>query len=413
MDQDNLNLSLSDAIFRFRYLIGIALTLTIVAGFGYSSYQPAVIPRIAEVSHSTGTVNLALSPATINIDPNTSQDIIVTINSDNNHTTAVAVELEYDPTTLTVNSITQGDFLSNSLSSAKIEGGKVKFTYAAPPDSGGTEGSGTLATISVTSKEVDSILSFNTQTIATTKESITYDADGKPISTNALHTALDSKVVINPADDPADDPAENYLTTSLRTTTNPTCTNISLSWDSVNNAPGYYVNISKNNSFTDHISSNKLSGSTNSYTFTSLDHNTTYYSRITLASIPDFPQYSPVFEVKTKDCSPATSPTPTPSNSPTPTPSITPSPSPTGNIITRIFKRSSPTPKPSASPRSRGSSLTSPPPATNRIDFTGSLNDIFGTQPEESTPSESSTPGFFQRIILGWQAIFSKLTSIL
>ena len=369
MDQDNLNLSLSDAIFRFRYLIGIALTLTIVAGFGYSSYQPAVIPRIAEVSHSTGTVNLALSPATINIDPNTSQDIIVTINSDNNHTTAVAVELEYDPTTLTVNSITQGDFLSNSLSSAKIEGGKVKFTYAAPPDSGGTEGSGTLATISVTSKEVDSILSFNTQTIATTKESITYDADGKPISTNALHTALDSKIVINPADDPADDPAENYLTTSLRTTTNPTCTNISLAWDSVNDAPGYYVNISKNSTFTDHTSSNKLSGDATSYTFTGLDHNTTYYSRITLASIPDFPQYSPVFEVKTKDCSPATSPTPTPS--------------------------------------------ISPSPASKGLDFTGSLNDIFGTQPSSEQLEDVDSPNFFRKIILGWQAIFSKLSSIL
>ncbi|MBT7912361.1 hypothetical protein HN588_00470 [Candidatus Bathyarchaeota archaeon] len=180
--------NLTSFIYRFRYLLGSSLVFALVFGIGYISYRPAIIPRIAQVSHPTGTVKLTLSPSTLNTNPNSTQVITLTADSGGSNVSAIQAELEYDPTTLTVNSVTQGDFLANSLSTAKIENGRVKFAYAAPPDSGGINGSGTLATISITTSSTNSRLSFTTETQAATTQS----------KTNALLSAIDANIVVDP-----------------------------------------------------------------------------------------------------------------------------------------------------------------------------------------------------------------------
>ncbi len=367
-------------IFRLRYLLGSSFIFAVIIGIGYSSYQPTSPIHINEVRYETGSVDLSFSPTTLELDPNTTQDLTLTINANNSLVNAVVVELEYDPATLTVNSITQGDFLSNTLSSGTIADGKLRFTYAAPPDSGGIDGFGTLAIISITSSNVDSILSFNTQTQAVVAES----------NSNALHTATDSFITITSVNDSIND----YPTTSLTLAANPTCTNISLSWDPIKNAPGYYLDLSTTDNFTNFNSSNRLSGSTIRHTFTNLSDNTHYYARITLASIPNFPQFSSIFQVNTKDCSIADNNNQ--NNTPTPIPTSTP-------IIT---------PTPSSTPLPTQTSLIDTTPQSNQPNFTGTLNDIFDSKSQDQDVPPTNNPGFFQRIFLGWRAIFNRLSSI-
>ena len=105
----------------------------------------------------------------------------------------------------------------------------------------------------------------------------------------------------------------------------------------------------------------------------------------------------------------SSAPTPTP----TPTSSPSPSPSPTPSIKPSVKPTVKPTPKPSlkSSPSPISTSTTplfvapSPLPSSNI-----SLNDVFKEQAElAQTAKEIQKPNFFEKILLGWQAIFSTI----
>ncbi len=94
---------------------------------------------------------------------------------------------------------------------------------------------------------------------------------------------------------------------SITLSATPSCNNISYRWTAVTGAAGYYLDLSKTSNFSDFVSSDRLSASTTTYTFSSLDSNTNYYARITLADISNFPQYSTKGPIKTTVCATSTS----------------------------------------------------------------------------------------------------------
>lgn len=386
--------------------------------------QPSQQISINEVNNQEGSIVLALSPAALELAPNTESTLTLSIDTKGSRVSGVAVELDFEPNNLQVLEVNQGSFLANTLSSPKITGGQVAFTFAAPPDSGGIEGTGTLATIKIKSSAESARLSFTTQTQAYAVEH----------PTNWLKSASDANITVNsalpsaspsilPSPDPSSpadsaDPADSanpitYNKTSLKLGGDPTCTNLSLAWDKVSNAPGYHVDISESANFTNYKSSGKLASSKSTHTFTGLTHNTRYYARITLADIPGFPQFSQAFEANTKNCSSnntsgtSSTPTPDPTNAPAPTPSPTPSPSPTPkSLVQKIISGFSKSPSPKPSPSLQPAPSLAPPASPSPFD--GSLNDIFTETPLNSI-ADSSEPGLLQKILLGWSAIFQRL----
>src|SRR3989344_2150429 len=130
-------------------LNSILLLAVIGLGVWYYSSTKGTLPQIAQVSHQAGSVNLKLEPATVTVAVNTETTINMTINTTTAKVSAAAVELAYNPAKLQVTSVTAGDFLTIVLVQSTIANGKINFTLAAPPDSGGKQGSGTLATIKV------------------------------------------------------------------------------------------------------------------------------------------------------------------------------------------------------------------------------------------------------------------------
>lgn len=126
---------------------------------------PIGINEIANVS--TGIIDLSLSPATLSIAPGAEQSIDLKIVAGTTKVTAAEIILAYDPAIIGTPTVTQGSFLSNTLSSPKVEGGKITFTYAAAPDDGGKSGSGTLATIKIKPVSVgDATIAFAEGTAA-------------------------------------------------------------------------------------------------------------------------------------------------------------------------------------------------------------------------------------------------------
>jgi len=397
----------------------VAVILLILAAGAYSLFRTLPTrPGINEVSNPDGIVNLSFTPNPLSVEPDSEHDLTLNLDTGGELATGVSVVIDYDPSLLTVLSVTRGDFFTNSLSDATIENGQIKFTYVVAPDSGGIEGSGTVALVRIKSSSVDSRLSFSSQTMATVISR----------QTNALKTASDAVITVvavepstepstKPSSEPSAEPstsaAPTYGKATLRVASDPTCTNLALAWDKVANAPGYYLDLSETHNFTNYKSSPRLSSDKSSYTFIGLKHNTQYYARITLASIPNFPQHSAILEVRTKDCS-STNPedtnssTTTPSPSPSPTPSPTPAPTKKPNVLSNLISnftksstsKTSPSPSPSVSPQ--------PSPST----LSGSLNDIFGESPQALNEPAKSNLNFFQKVILGWKAILQDIFGI-
>jgi len=115
----------------------------------------------------TKTVIVSISSPTEPIVLGTSVSLDVMFDAGGATSTAITVELNYDPSKLLIESVTQGTFFTKVLAPSKIEGGKVSFTYAVPPQSGGKLGSGKLAAILVKPLQGgSSIISFTSITKA-------------------------------------------------------------------------------------------------------------------------------------------------------------------------------------------------------------------------------------------------------
>jgi len=127
-------------------LIALAL-LVLVIPISITAVLNQVRIRSNASINPSGTVTFTIPTPPAPLTINTSYPLPVTIDTGSSKVTGASVELLYDPAKIQINSVTQGDFLTNVLANPKIENGKITFTFAAPPESGGKQDSGTLATI--------------------------------------------------------------------------------------------------------------------------------------------------------------------------------------------------------------------------------------------------------------------------
>lgn len=149
--------------------------------------QSISINEVSLVGEASGTATLTLSPGAISTAPNTESTLTLSINTGVSRVTGAQVEIIYEPSKIGTPVVTLGSFLPNVFVSPKIENGKIIFTLAAPPSSGGIIGSGTLATIKIKPTVVGtSSLSFG-------ESNAVFAVGGQ---TNVLKLASDATITI-------------------------------------------------------------------------------------------------------------------------------------------------------------------------------------------------------------------------
>ncbi len=194
------------------YLPIILIITILIIGFGLFGFS--VIPKstpitINEIRNSTGEITLALTPATINTTLNADSSLSLTVNTNSVKLMVLAVELTYDPTVISTPTIIQGSFLGNILSSPKVENGKITFTYAATPDSGGATGTGEVAIIKFKPIATGvSTITFTPNSIATAVK------DGERLPNNSLRSAQDATITVG------DEPITTATNTTMPSTPN-------------------------------------------------------------------------------------------------------------------------------------------------------------------------------------------------
>lgn len=188
----------------------LLFVLIVILGLGYYGFRLLFYPQsidINQVTGGTGTVTLALTPATSTLAANTTTDLTLTINAGNKHVSGAQVEITFDPAKCVTPTVTQGSFLTGSpLVPATVANGKIKFTFAAPPASGGVTGSGTLATITTGPKSGSCTLSFTSNTLVTTTENLTG---------NSLASASDARLSVPGAPSPSSTPTPSLTPTPI------------------------------------------------------------------------------------------------------------------------------------------------------------------------------------------------------
>lgn len=154
----------------------------------YHSLRRELTPvAINEVSNGQGQVTLALSPVSLTTTVSQEQVISLMINTNGAKVTAIKGELTYDTGHLTTPILTQGSFLTEKLKDSSVGSGKISFVYAAPPDSGGKTGTGTLATI-----KIKPTVSGDTRLVVTSGTEVA----ALGYTTNVLKSATDSLIQV-------------------------------------------------------------------------------------------------------------------------------------------------------------------------------------------------------------------------
>ena len=455
--------------------------VAVIASTGITLFttRPASTPRIAEVTGGTGTVALSLSnPASVNAGE--SADLTLTADAGSSHLTAIQGELAYGDTCGTP-TVTEGDFLTQTLQAASVANGKITFAYGAPTTSGGLTGSGTVATIHLIPTG-ECTVSFTQNTLAAVTES----------NANALKSASDATVTVAAASTPASASPSVSPSTSPNPNTCPTvvdytesradsiatycnangqncsakgmsyptaischtgtahdwtaygdsctapncsCTcvstgtptptnapsspifhqscqngnpNLSLTWTGDAGSGGYTVGIATSNShgtyYTKPVSQGQStdltnfvgqSGDVSGKVFT-FSLNTTYYAWVSNG------KNSADSTFTVKDCNAAASASSTPAPTATPKPTATPTQRPTS--------KPSPTPTATSAPQPTVTSgvVITPAPTPGSL-----LNDIFGGSLPATDSGTSAAPNLFQKIYLGWQAIFTQIAKLI
>ncbi len=145
----------------------------IVVGTYYSSREK----EQATSSNAAADVSLAFNTATINSNINTTLTPRIIINPTTNQVTAVEVNLTFDPTKMTINSITNSGVFGKTLKSPVIDNvtGSASFVYGINVVANTTPvpvtSTSDVATISLTTKSVagDATLAIKNTSIATAK----------------------------------------------------------------------------------------------------------------------------------------------------------------------------------------------------------------------------------------------------
>jgi hypothetical protein len=176
------------------YIPTIIILTILVIGLGLYGFStmPQFSPvGINQISNATGEVTLALSPANLTAVANTESILSLKASTGSVKLMVLAVEIAYDPAKVDTPTITQGAFLGNTLASPKVENGKITFTYAATPESGGAAGSGEVAVIKFKPKENGtSAFTITANSLATAAK------DGERIAGNSLKSAVDAVVTV-------------------------------------------------------------------------------------------------------------------------------------------------------------------------------------------------------------------------
>lgn len=319
------------------------IATVLFAAFWKKQIVPIVPPNIAQVGSNDGSVTLELVPATATIEKGAEKTFTLKATvDDGKKLTGIQVEITYNKAKIGTPVITQGDFLSNVISAAKTENGKITFVYGASLTSGGVTGSGTVATIKVTPPDAGtSSLTFteNTEAYVVGRIDNALKSAGNASLTVEVPAASGSPAAfpspspspsVSPSPKASDLPASR--TTTLRTAT-VTCSSLAFSWDKIKDAKGYIIDLADNQDFTAKNSSGTLGSDKENYAFTNLKNGTRYYVRITQTDIHDFPRYTQLGPISTLASCPGSQPSVTPrasvKSSPKASvrPSVRPSPS--------------------------------------------------------------------------------------
>ncbi len=382
------------------YFVTSLLAIGIISIFTALYY---LIPKkqsteIFVVGSESGTVDLTITPSTVQTLPNVVSTFTISIDAGLSHATSAEVEIDYDSDKIGIPIITKGDYFPVVVTEATTDNNKIKFTFSTEDatDSAKT-GAGILATIKINPTVVGtSTLSFTENTQISTTES----------QTNSLKTVTNAAVTITSASADPSAPASTAPTSSpapqkpakptgLRSNCYDGGTKITLRWDSVAGASSYKVRMDQKDGNSDisvdNITKNEYEAGIKP------DQKYSWWVHSSKNGVDS--EEAKINEVVCAK----------PASSPTPTPTATPK--------AAMKATAKATPKPTSTPKSNAT--TTPKPFsinTNSVtpspSAIGSLNDIFGEKPEEDVSNSSIETGLFAKIALGWQAIFLKLVEL-
>lgn len=398
-----------------RPLIVLAvITLGVVAY--YSWPRPAQL-SINLVGDASGTVTLALTPATTTIEPNTEATFTLTADAGTSHITTAQVELTFDSSKVGTPTVTLSSAYPIVLVDTKVENGKISFTIGAPTSSGGITGTSNLATIKIKPTVIgDSTLNFTEQTtIIVAERTVNYgndlkSADGATVTVAAAAASPSSASSADPSTAASADPS-SAASPSIAASPSPTVTpqkpdkptglrhncfdggnKITLRWDAVSGVSSYKVRMDQKDGSNDK-STDGVSRTEYDYNILS-DQKYSWWVHSTKDGVDS--EEAKIDEVvcpKTSTSTLAASPTLKPTVKPTVKATAKPATSPQASLKPASTN-------PSLMPLSSPKGL-------------GSLNDVFTDQGAVENSSESTTkPGFFAQIALGWKAIFEGLAKL-
>jgi hypothetical protein len=397
------------------FLLTILTTLSLFVYASWTYLAPHTEEPITIAEVATGNTVLGFDPSSIvgNIGETKVVDLIV--NSGSEHLLGAQVVLSYDPANLEITQVALGTHLATQVLQPTIDAatGTVTFTSFAAinstnPAESGVAGQGTLATITFKIKAAGTLaVADSTQTTVREQEdnsfgSATPVAITLPAASADPSTSPSTSPSVSPSASPSTSPATSpsptaSSKTTLKTKYEPTCTNITYTWDKLAGAKGYVVDISKTSNFQEVTSSGQLGSDVSETTFNNLSGDTTYYARITQAGIHDYPQYSGTLTAKTKNCNLQVN-------------NATPTPTKTTQVATP-----KPTVKPTSTPKttprpSQVAQATTSPSATTVTTVGDSFGDL-GTEtyiPEPETTTQEQPMSFLEwlvfhirRIIIG------------
>ena len=364
------------------------ITLGVMAWYSKPTSAPL---KINLVGGSDGNIELSLTPATKTITPNTKVDLALTANvTGTAKLDGIDAELTYSGVCGTP-IVTQGTFLANSLSDAKVESGSIKFSYSKPTNVAEIIGSGPVATISLTPTLVgDCTFAFTENTLAVSTDKVTNDlksATGSTVTIAAAEASVSPSVTASAS--PSTTPEKPAKPTGLRSNCLGGGDKITLRWDSVSGADSYKLRLDQKDGTND----KSVDGLTKTDSEQTIipDQKYSWWVHATKSGVDS--EEAKVDEVICAKATTASTATPTPT--PTPKPTVKPTVKPTSTPKATI--------KPSSTP------TTSIIPIASPASF-GSLNDIFTDKNVMTDAPKSTTkPSFFAQIALGWQAIFTQL----
>lgn len=177
-------------------LIWLTIGVFVLGGVGYfaSRIIPLTTPLgINEITNASGTVDLALTPATLTTLNNADSTLILSVNTNGSRLASLNVTLKYDPTYISTPTVQLDSFLSNVLTPVSVNNGTIQFVLGASPESGGATGTGNIATVAFRTIKNGT----TTFTIDSTTSAWGMDASGTPIFDNLLRSIQSATLTIN------------------------------------------------------------------------------------------------------------------------------------------------------------------------------------------------------------------------